>query len=61
MSKPNLLQIIKSVIAAAVGIQSNANRTKDFSSGSPGIYLAIGLIATLTFILCIVLVVAAVV
>lgn len=61
MAEPNLLQIIKSVLSAAIGIQSDANRKKDFTSGSPGIYLAVGLIATLTFILTIVLIVAAVV
>lgn len=61
MSKPNLLHIIKSVLAAAVGIQSDANREKDFGSGSPGIYLAVGLMATLIFILSIILVVAVVV
>ncbi len=61
MSQPNLFEIIKSVLAAAVGIQSDANRERDFKSGSPGVYLAIGLIATVTFVLCIILVVAAIV
>ncbi len=61
MSKPNLKQIIQSVLAAAVGIQTDANRERDFKSGSLGIYLVVGLIATISFILLIVLVVSVVI
>ncbi len=61
MSKPTLSQIIKSVLAAAVGIQSDANRERDFKSGSLGAYLVVGLIATIMLIVVIVLIVSAVV
>ncbi len=61
MSKPNLFEVVKSVLAAAIGIQSDANRERDFKSGSPGVYLAVGVIATATLVLCIILLVAAIV
>lgn len=61
MSKPDLSQIIKSVLAAAVGIQSDANRERDFKSGSLGAYVVVGLIATIMFIFMIVLIVSAIV
>ena len=60
MSKPALLQVVKSVLAAAVGIQSDAKREQDFKSGSIGIYVAVGLVATVLFIGVIVLVVSAI-
>ena len=34
MSKPTITQVIKSVLAAAIGVQSNDNRQKDFEQGS---------------------------
>lgn len=51
MSKPNIIQVIKSVLAAAIGVQSDANRKQDFSHGSLGIYVVVGLIAVVIFIL----------
>ena len=30
MSKPKLKQVIQSVLAAAIGVQSKANRERDF-------------------------------
>jgi hypothetical protein len=50
MTKPNLLHVLKSVIAAAIGVQSDKNREVDFKHGSLPAYLAIGLIVTLLFI-----------
>ncbi len=61
MSKPTLLQVIKSVFAAMIGVQSNANREKDFKSGSLGMYLIVGAIATILFIGLIVSIVSMVV
>lgn len=50
MSKPSLLHVVKSVIAAVIGVQSNKNREVDFQHGSLPIYIIVGLIATLLFI-----------
>ena len=61
MSEPTLTDVIKSVISAAVGIQSNAKRERDFKSGSMGIYLLVGGVATILFIGFIVMIVSLVV
>ena len=60
MSKPSLLHVIKSVIAAGIGVQSKKNRETDFEHGSLSSYLIVGLIATLLFILTIVFIVSTV-
>ena len=58
MSKPNFLDVAKSVISAAVGVQSNKNREQDFQHGSLSAYVIGGIIFTLAFIGAIVLVVS---
>jgi len=61
MSKPGLLHVIKSVIAAGIGVQSNKNREIDFEHGSLSNYLIVGLIATLLFIFTLVFIVSTVI
>ncbi|WNB76284.1 DUF2970 domain-containing protein [Methylomonas koyamae] len=61
MSKPSLLHVVKSVFAAAIGVQSNKNREIDFQHGSLPAYLVVGLIATVLFIFTIVGIVSAVI
>ncbi len=51
MSKPALKQVIKSVLAAAIGVQTNKNRERDFAEGSLSSYLIVGAIAVVLFIL----------
>ena len=58
MSKQSILQVAKSVFAAAVGIQSNKNREQDFQHGSLSSYLIGGVLFTIMFIVVIVLVVS---
>ena len=60
MSKPSLLHVVKSVIAAAIGVQSNKNRELDFQHGSLPAYIVVGLVVTVLFILTIVSIVSAV-
>ncbi len=60
MSKPTLKQVIKSVLAAATGIQSDANREQDFKEGSLSIYIIVGLAATIIFIIALVSLVSAI-
>lgn len=50
MSKPTITQVIKSVLAAAIGVQSNDNRLKDFTHGSLSTYVIAGLIFTVLFV-----------
>lgn len=50
MSKPSMIDVIKSVLSAAVGVQSEKNRQKDFTQGSLPIYLVAGLIFTVIFV-----------
>jgi hypothetical protein len=60
MSKPGLLHVIKSVIAAGIGVQSNKNREIDFEHGSLFNYIIVGFIATILFILTLVFIVSSV-
>ncbi|MBE0469061.1 MAG: DUF2970 domain-containing protein [Methyloprofundus sp.] len=50
MSKPSFKKVIQSVFAAAIGVQSKANRERDFEGGSLSSYLVVGAIATVLFI-----------
>jgi len=50
MSTPSLLHVVKSVLAALIGVQSEKNRQVDFKHGSLSTYIVIGLIATLAFV-----------
>lgn len=50
MSKPSIIEVIKSVLAAAIGVQSDANRQKDFTQGSLSTYIVAGLIFTVLFV-----------
>ncbi|NOR69173.1 MAG: DUF2970 domain-containing protein [Methylomarinum sp.] len=61
MQKADLLQVIKSVIAAGIGVQSNKNREKDFENGSLSNYIIVGLIATVLFVLTLVFVVSTII
>lgn len=53
MPKLTIMQVIRSVLAAAAGVQSNKNREKDFEHGSLSTYIVAGLIFTVLFILSI--------
>ncbi len=44
------LQVIGSVFAAGLGVQSSKNRERDFKQGRLGVFIAAGLIFTLLFI-----------
>jgi uncharacterized membrane protein YdbT with pleckstrin-like domain len=55
--KPTLLQVMSSVLAAAFGVQSTANRERDFAGGSATVYIVAGIIFTVVFIFTILTVV----
>lgn len=48
--KLNLLQVVGSVFAAGLGVQSSKNRQRDFKQGKLGVFIAAGLLFTLLFI-----------
>ncbi|MDO9169649.1 MAG: DUF2970 domain-containing protein [Methylobacter sp.] len=50
MSKPTITQVIKSVLAAAIGVQSNDNRQKDFQQGALSTYIIVGVVFTVLFV-----------
>ncbi len=49
-NKPNILQMILSVLAAGFGVQSNKNRERDFKRGSFKLYVILGIIFVILFI-----------
>lgn len=55
--KPGLRQILKAVLGALVGVQSEQQRQQDFKTQSPMPYLIAGVVMTLCFVLGLVLVV----
>lgn len=57
MSKPSLWQVIKSVAASAFGVQSEANRQKDFEQSSILPYVLVGVVFVLGFIALLMLIV----
>lgn len=53
-TNPGLFQVTMSVLAAALGVQSEANRQRDFQQKSPLPYILGGLIFTVVFVLTII-------
>lgn len=51
VTKPTIFEVIKSVLSAAIGVQSDKNRLKDFEQGSLPVYIIAGLIFTVLFVL----------
>jgi hypothetical protein len=60
MSKPSITQVVKSVLAAFIGVQSETNRKKDFEHGSLSTYLITGFIFTVLFVVAIIFLVSAI-
>lgn len=48
-----LWEMLQSVLAAALGVQSGKNRSRDFSRGKPSHFIILGLLFTLVFVLVI--------
>jgi len=48
--KPGALDLLKSTLSAAIGVQSNANREKDFKHGNIKTFVLAGIIFTILFI-----------
>jgi hypothetical protein len=50
MAKPTMTQVIKSVLAAFVGVQSEENRRQDFAQGSLKTYVIAGVVFVVVFV-----------
>jgi hypothetical protein len=50
VSKAEIIQLIKSVFSAAIGVQSDENRRKEFEQGSLLTYVVAGVIFTILFV-----------
>jgi len=48
-----LLEVLKSVLAAFFGVQSNRTRERDFTHGKPVHYILVGLLATVVLVLAV--------
>jgi len=56
---PSLLQTVFSVLASFFGVQSEKNRKRDFTSGNPGVFIAVAIVLTVVLVLTLVLIVQA--
>lgn len=56
--KPTLLQVVKAVLGAMVGVQSERQRQQDFTASSPLPYIVVGIIFTLLFVAALLLLVS---
>jgi len=57
VEKPGFLAVIVSVLAAMFGVQTEANRKRDFNKGNPLLFIGIGVVFAVLFVLGLVLLV----
>jgi len=55
--KQKIGSLIKNILAAGIGVQSDKNRQEDFAGGNPLAFIIGGFIFTIVFILCVAVVV----
>lgn len=55
--RPTPWQIIKSILGAALGVQSEETRVRDFTQGNPAVFIIGGIVFTVLFIVILVVVV----
>jgi len=54
---PGVFKVLQSVLAGAIGVQSDKRREEDFSSHSPWPYIIAGIVFTAGFVVTLVIVV----
>ena len=47
----SLREVVGSILAALLGVQSSSNHARDFARGTAGQYIVVGLIATIVLVL----------
>jgi len=57
MGKPTFIDVIKSVLASFIGVQSDANRKRDFQQGNPAQFILVGIVITIIFIIVLIIIV----
>ena len=55
--RPTPWQIIKSLLAGFMGVQSQEARERDFTHGNPAVYIIGGLVFTILFVVILVVIV----
>ena len=56
--KPSLLKVVRTVLSAAIGIQSNKSHEDGFEGGDLKVYIVVGLVFVAVFIATIAMVVS---
>lgn len=59
--KPSLGQVAKSVLGAAIGVQSQHTQDRDFQQKSPWVYIVGGLVFAAIFVATLIMIVNAVI
>lgn len=54
---PGVLKVMQSILAGALGVQSNKRREEDFGSHSPWPYIIAGILFTVGFVVTLIVVV----
>lgn len=54
---PNILQVFGSVLAAFFGVQSSKNKERDFKHGNHKVFIVVGIVMTLLFLVTVITVV----
>ncbi len=54
---PNIFQVMASVLAAFFGVQSSKNKERDFKHGNHKVFIIVGVVMTLAFLLTVVTIV----
>ena len=49
-NKPGMTQVVKAVLGAMAGVQSEQQRQQDFNASSPLPYIIVGIVFTLLFV-----------
>lgn len=49
-NKPGMTQVVKAVLGAMAGVQSEQQRQQDFNASSPLPYIIVGVVFTLLFV-----------
>ena len=55
--KPSLIQVIISVLASLLGVQSGKNRERDFSKGDPKDFIGVYVVLVVLFVVSMIVVV----
>ncbi|MFP5504649.1 MAG: DUF2970 domain-containing protein [Gammaproteobacteria bacterium] len=50
-AKPSLVSVFGSVLASMFGVQSSRKHAQDFTAGRPWVYVVVGLVVTVAFVL----------